>query len=61
VAAIILSVTSALTLMAIMGLTISPMWLAAPLLAMGYGLDDMFVLVRATFFFFFFNVAGARY
>ncbi|KAJ1618784.1 hypothetical protein T492DRAFT_849066 [Pavlovales sp. CCMP2436] len=47
VGAILLSITTALTLMAILGLTVSPMWMAAPLLAMGYGLDDMFVLLSA--------------
>mmetsp|Transcript_18730 Transcript_18730/g.59351 ORF Transcript_18730/g.59351 Transcript_18730/m.59351 type:complete len:1818 (+) Transcript_18730:97-5550(+) len=47
VLAIALSITGALVLMAYLRLPISPMWLAAPLLAMGYGLDDMFVLLSA--------------
>lgn len=47
IGAILLAITLALVLMALLDLSISPMWLAAPLLAMGYGLDDMFVLLSA--------------
>jgi preprotein translocase subunit SecF len=45
--AIGLAVGGALFGMALLQLPVSPAWLAAPLLAMGYGLDDVFVLLAA--------------
>jgi putative Mn2+ efflux pump MntP len=44
-----LAVGGALFGMALLKLPVTPMWLASPLLAMGFGLDGMFVLLAAFF------------